>query len=301
MAVKLGYQRPIYQVGDTSNEKSNLLHNFYGILKAVQFKPNHIVDVGANRGDWTREALKEFPDCRFTLLEPQAHMKESIKDILESNSRVSFNAVGAGKQSGIFKFTIVDRHDSCSFVYSDEDVKKHGYKQVEVPVVTLNELITEQNLPVPDIIKIDAEGLDIDVLEGSSDFFGKTEIFMIEAGVVNKIFENSFLGVINFMDKKNYRLFEITDINREYLRQGKLKVSIMDRGTAWLDTGTFDSLMQASQFVQVIEQRQGIKIACIEEIAYRKKFITKEQVEAMAQPLLKSGYGQYLINVINHS
>ncbi|MBS1935318.1 MAG: glucose-1-phosphate thymidylyltransferase, partial [Bacteroidetes bacterium] len=78
------------------------------------------------------------------------------------------------------------------------------------------------------------------------------------------------------------------------------KVSIMDRGTAWLDTGTFDSLMQASQFVQVIEQRQGIKIACIEEIAYRKGFITKAQVEAMAQPLLKSGYGEYLINVINN-
>jgi len=94
--------------------------------------------------------------------------------------------------------------------------------------------------------------------------------------------------------------YEITDINREYLRRGNLRVSIMDRGTAWLDTGTFDSLMQASQFVQVIEQRQGIKIACIEEIAYRKNFITKEQVEAMAQPLLKSGYGQYLINVINH-
>jgi glucose-1-phosphate thymidylyltransferase len=94
--------------------------------------------------------------------------------------------------------------------------------------------------------------------------------------------------------------YEITDINKEYLEKGKLKVSIMDRGTAWLDTGTFDSLMQASQFVQVIEQRQGIKIACIEEIAFRKKFITKEQVEAMAQPLLKSGYGQYLINVINH-
>jgi glucose-1-phosphate thymidylyltransferase len=74
----------------------------------------------------------------------------------------------------------------------------------------------------------------------------------------------------------------------------------MDRGTAWLDTGTFDSLMQASQFVQVIEQRQGIKIACIEEIAYRKGFISKQQVEAMAQPLLKSGYGEYLINVIRH-
>jgi glucose-1-phosphate thymidylyltransferase len=93
--------------------------------------------------------------------------------------------------------------------------------------------------------------------------------------------------------------YEITDVNREYLRRGKLKVSIMDRGTAWLDTGTFDSLMQASMFVQVIEQRQGIKIACIEEIAYRKKFIPREQVEIMAQPLLKSGYGQYLMNIIN--
>jgi len=92
--------------------------------------------------------------------------------------------------------------------------------------------------------------------------------------------------------------YEITDVNKEYLRRGKLKVSILDRGTAWLDTGTFDSLMQAAQFVQVIEQRQGIKIACIEEIAYRKGFITKEQVLEMAKPLLKSGYGQYLVEIV---
>jgi glucose-1-phosphate thymidylyltransferase len=93
--------------------------------------------------------------------------------------------------------------------------------------------------------------------------------------------------------------YEITDVNKEYLKRGKLKVSIMDRGTAWLDTGTFDSLMQATQFVQVIEQRQGIKIACIEEIAYRKKFITKDQLRKIAQPLLKSGYGQYLLGLID--
>jgi len=95
--------------------------------------------------------------------------------------------------------------------------------------------------------------------------------------------------------------YEITDVNKEYLKRGKLKVSILDRGTAWLDTGTFDSLMQASQFVQVIEERQGIKIACIEEIAYRKGFINKEQLSDIAKPLLKSGYGQYLIQLIEES
>jgi glucose-1-phosphate thymidylyltransferase len=92
--------------------------------------------------------------------------------------------------------------------------------------------------------------------------------------------------------------YEITDINKEYLKRGKLKVSILDRGTAWLDTGTFDSLMQASQFVQVIEQRQGLKVGCIEEVAFRKGFINAEQLKTIAQPLLKSGYGQYLVNLI---
>lgn len=91
--------------------------------------------------------------------------------------------------------------------------------------------------------------------------------------------------------------YEITDVNREYLKRGKLKVSILDRGTAWLDTGTFDSLMQASTFVQVIENRQGIKVACIEEIAYRKGFISRDQLIEIATPLLKSGYGRYLMEL----
>ncbi|WP_188933748.1 glucose-1-phosphate thymidylyltransferase RfbA [Puia dinghuensis] len=112
-------------------------------------------------------------------------------------------------------------------------------------------------------------------------------------------YDNSVVDIAAQLKPSARGEYEITDVNKEYLRRQKLTVSILDRGTAWLDTGTFDSLMQASQFVQVIEQRQGIKIACIEEIAYRKKFITKEQVEKIAQPLLKSGYGQYLINVIN--
>ena len=91
---------------------------------------------------------------------------------------------------------------------------------------------------------------------------------------------------------------EITDVNREYLRRGKLKVSILDRGTAWFDTGTFNSLMQASQFVQVIEERQGLKIGSIEEAAYKMGFIDAEQLKVLAQPLLKSGYGTHLLDII---
>jgi glucose-1-phosphate thymidylyltransferase len=92
--------------------------------------------------------------------------------------------------------------------------------------------------------------------------------------------------------------YEITDVNKVYLEQGKLKVGILSRGTAWLDTGTFASLMQAGQFVQVIEERQGMKIGCIEEIAYRMGFIDAAQLETVATPLVKSGYGQYLLKLL---
>ena len=92
--------------------------------------------------------------------------------------------------------------------------------------------------------------------------------------------------------------YEITDVNKHYLEAGNLKVGILDRGTAWLDTGTFASLMQAGQFVQVIEERQGLKIGCIEEIAYRMGFINKEQLHELAKPLLKSGYGTYLMSLV---
>ncbi len=110
-------------------------------------------------------------------------------------------------------------------------------------------------------------------------------------------YDNEVVAIAKALKPSPRGEYEITDVNREYLKKGKLKVSILDRGTAWLDTGTFDSLMQAAQFVQVIEQRQGIKIACIEEIAYKKGFINRDQLLAMAKPLLKSGYGQYLMDV----
>lgn len=92
--------------------------------------------------------------------------------------------------------------------------------------------------------------------------------------------------------------YEITDVNKEYLKRKELKVGVFSRGTAWLDTGTFSSLMQAGQFVQVIEERQGLKIGCIEEVAYRMNYINSEQLEALALPLTKSGYGEYLLKTV---
>ncbi len=110
-------------------------------------------------------------------------------------------------------------------------------------------------------------------------------------------YDNSVIEVAKNIAPSPRGEYEITDVNRWYLEQGKLKVGVLSRGIAWLDTGTFESLLQAAQFVEVVQNRQGLKIGCIEEIAYRKQFINREQLNEIARPLLKSGYGQYLINL----
>ena len=112
-------------------------------------------------------------------------------------------------------------------------------------------------------------------------------------------YDNSVIEVAKNLKPSARGEYEITDVNKYYLEHNKLKVCKMDRGTAWLDTGTFKSLIDATQFVEVIQERQGLKVGCIEEVAYVMKFIDKEQLLKIAQPLLKSGYGQYLVNLVN--
>lgn len=110
-------------------------------------------------------------------------------------------------------------------------------------------------------------------------------------------YDNSIIDVAKNIKPSARGEYEITDVNRYYLENGNLSVKVMSRGTAWLDTGTFTSLLQASQFVEVIETRQGLKVGCIEEVAYRMNYIDREQLIKLAQPLLKSGYGDYLVRI----
>ncbi len=113
-------------------------------------------------------------------------------------------------------------------------------------------------------------------------------------------YDNQVVEIAKNLKPSRRGELEITDVNREYLKRGELQVGVLDRGTAWLDTGTHESLMQAGQFVQVIEDRQGLKVGCIEEVAYRMGFIDEAQVRKLAEPLVKSGYGKYLLEVLDY-
>lgn len=198
------------------SEKNLLIDTLFSTLQKLNFEPKHIVDIGANKGTWTREVRKIFPHAVYTLIEPQQNMADSMTDLISDKEHVNYFAVGAGQKDEVLKFTFHERDDSCSFSYSEDDAEKRGFQQEELPVRSLNSLLREHHLPQPDIIKIDAEGLDLEVIEGASDYWGKTEIFLVEAGVGNKFYKNSILSVMKKMDEIGYELFDITDLNRPF-------------------------------------------------------------------------------------
>ncbi|MEP2239161.1 MAG: glucose-1-phosphate thymidylyltransferase RfbA [Maribacter sp.] len=142
------------------------------------------------------------------------------------------------------------------------------------------------------VVEFDNEGKAISIVE-------KPEIPKSNFAIPGIYFyDNEVVEIAENIEPSSRGELEITDVNIAYLNKGNLKVSVLDKGIAWLDTGTFSSLMQASQFVQVIEERQGLKIGCIEEVAFRQGFINASQLQKLAEPLLKSGYGEYLMNLI---
>lgn len=198
-----------------SEEKNDLIGNVFSILKTAGFAPKHILDIGANRGTWSREVKKIFTDARFTLVEPQSNLKSYFDDLLKSDTFV-YLPIGVGEKPGHFSFTIATRDDSSTFRMSPEEAQSRGLTQVQVEVNTIDNIVMDSKFGVPDLIKIDAEGLDLDVLRGAKSIFGKTEVILVEASVVNPVFKNDVLAVVAFMRENGYSLFEITDLNRPF-------------------------------------------------------------------------------------
>jgi FkbM family methyltransferase len=227
VANKLGYQIlkkeksnnfPLNKlvVNIKANHKNNLLDNFFTILRNQNYYPETIYDIGANTGTWTEECLKYFPDTTYYLFEPQINLKKDIDLRFKNLKNIQLFSVGVGNVNDELNFTIHERDDSCSFSFSEQEAKNRGFEQIKIPIVKLDSFVKENNLKKPSILKVDAEGLDLEVLEGADNLLQHAEIIMVEVAVVNKRLKNTALEMLNYLDDKGFRLFDITDINRPF-------------------------------------------------------------------------------------
>ena len=206
------------------------LHRFFAALKARGFSPRHIIDVGANRGYWTRDALEYFPEAYYTLIEPQDHLKDDVQDLLtRKDGKIQWIGAGVSNTPGTLPFAIYHRSDvSSSFAISSESAERYGMRQIMVPVLTLNEVVRTSRAPFPEMVKIDAEGFDLRVIEGSSDLIGKTDIFLLETIIFRsntyeiekqlrqqgQRYDNLIETAIDVMSHAGYHIIDITDLNR---------------------------------------------------------------------------------------
>lgn len=224
VAKRLGIAEIKYKTRN-KEDKDQLLDGFFTLVNRCKFQVDHIVDIGANHGTWTRKAIEFFPEANYTLVEPQQNLSSSHTD-LAANEKVEILYKGVLDKPGTLSFTIHDRDDSSTFRMSEEEANERGFEQVEVEVITLNDLAKNSKFGAPSLVKIDAEGLDLKVLEGATDLFGKTEIFMIEASVLSRSFDNTVLAVISQMDTYGYKVCDITDLNRPYASKALWLVEI---------------------------------------------------------------------------
>lgn len=184
---------------------------FFSLLKRYGFNPKHIIDVGANKGTWTRRTLQYFPEALYTLIEPQDHLKTHIQDLVDHGCKITWINAGVADHSGSLPFAVSYRDDSGTFASIPVD---SSAPRIPVRVTTLNELVSAASAPPPEMVKIDAEGFDLKVLAGASDLLGKTEIFFVEVTICNSDYENTIAKVIHRMDECGYKVVDITDINR---------------------------------------------------------------------------------------
>ena len=203
---KLGYQVSAIRTDDEP------LDRFFHRLKRLQFAPASIIDVGANHGVWTRKFLGYFPRTDVLMVEPQEGLRVHSADLL-SLPNVTWLTAGVGGSNATMRFTLFPRDDSCTFVLSPEEAARAGLRQVDVAVQTLDHIVATRGGRVPDLVKVDAEGLDLAVIDGATTLLGGTEVFLVEAAVVEAGLPNTVARVIARMDALGYRLFDITDQN----------------------------------------------------------------------------------------
>jgi FkbM family methyltransferase len=180
---------------------------------ALEFKPKHIIDIGSNRGDWTRNARRMFDDALITMVEPQTNLNPFIRDLLADSRNRIYN-VGIGPMDGEAIFTIHERDDSCSFAFSEETARARGFKQVPVKINCLDTLLAADSWPAPDIVKIDAEGYDIEVLKGAQSALTNCEVLFMEAAVLDATFTNTLSSVIAAASELGFRLFDFSEFVR---------------------------------------------------------------------------------------
>lgn len=197
---------------DLANRTLSPLESFLNIWTRIGPAPSFIVDVGANHGKWTRTALQYFPDADYLLIEPQSELQAYSTEIL-GGGRIRWVTAGVGEVPGEMMLSLTTRDDSANFRLSREAAQREGIPQRAVPITTLDEVARSEGR-VPDIVKIDAEGLDLHVLRGASSLLGKTEVFLVECGVCCLELENSFHAIYSFLSAHGYRLFDFTDFNR---------------------------------------------------------------------------------------
>ncbi len=186
-------------------------HHFFQAWQRHQPQPQWVIDVGANHGNWTRTALSYFPNSNYLLIEPQERLRTFSADLI-ARPNVKWLTVGLSDQPGRLKLTLTSNDASASFTLTEDQAREAGCPQTDIHVTTLDDLVVQHGV-FPEIVKIDAEGLDMNVLLGASRLIGKTDVFFVEAAVCSTEYPNSLEVICQFMWSHGYQVMDVTDLN----------------------------------------------------------------------------------------